>query len=415
MHYLPWLDGLTAKSVLADLGLLPEREGSLPALPHGTSSLRYPAAPLHCERSAAPPNVLLVVIEEWRFDALDPVTTPEIWRLAERGQRFDRHFSTGNASRYGVFGLMYGLHPSYWDRVLAEQRGSLLVEEALRQGYRFLVRGSASLAHPEFDRTVFATLRGEIPLRTPGKSARERDRRITDDFLAFLGEGERPFFGFLFYDSPHSLDYPDDLAVPYAPVWEEVDHLALHPGFDPRPFRNRHNNAVFYVDRLVGEVLARLRDLDLEGDTIVLVTGDHGEEFNDTKQNYWGHNSNFSRYQTQVPLVVHWPGRAPARHAGMTSHVDVVPTLMQRVLGCVGPPRQYSNGFDLFAPDRPQFVSVGGGSTGTAVVETQRITLVERYAGLRVLDLEWRELPGEPPSTEHLRDVLDEMSAFYAR
>ena len=53
---------------------------------------------------------LLIVIEEWRFDAIDPVTTPHLWKLAERGQRFHRHFSTGNSSRYGIFGLMYGLH-----------------------------------------------------------------------------------------------------------------------------------------------------------------------------------------------------------------------------------------------------------------------------------------------------------------
>src|SRR4030095_13912955 len=145
----------------------------------------------------------------------------------------------------------YGIHPSYWDAMLAEHRGSLLIDEVRRQGYRLHVRGSASLAHPEFDRTVFAAVRDEVPLRTRGGSAHERDRAITDDFLAFVERKQEPFFGFLFYDSPHSLDYPIDLEVPYAPVWEKIDYLELDADFDPRPYRNRHRNSIFYVDRLI--------------------------------------------------------------------------------------------------------------------------------------------------------------------
>lgn len=415
MRYLPWLEGLTMKGVLVRLGLPRQEDTRIAAIPERASALRYPTEPLACTKAADPMNVLIVLIEEWRFDALDPTTTPNAWRLAQGGQRFHAHFSAGSSSRYGVFGLMYGIHPSYWDAVLAEHRGTLLIEEALRQGYRFHVRGSASLAHPEFDRTVFAALRDEVPLRTRGKSADERDRTITDDFLAFAEQRQEPFFGFLFYDSPHSADYPADLQVPYAPVWKEIDYLELDEDFDPRPYRNRHNNAVFYVDRLIGEVLDALEEAGLDENTIVVVTGDHGEEFNDSGLNYWGHNSNFSRYQTQVPLVAHWPGRPPHGHYGMTSHLDLVPTLMGRVLGCSTPAEAYSNGFDLFAPARPQFVSVGGESQGTAVIEPQRVTLVERYGGVRVMDLDWHEQVGATPSTDHLRSVLESMSVFYAR
>jgi membrane-anchored protein YejM (alkaline phosphatase superfamily) len=414
MRYLPWLEALTTKRLLARLGLRAQEDRPLAPFHGRASGLRYPTEPLACARVGDPMNILIVVIEEWRFDALDPTTTPNLWQLARDGQRFHAHFSAGSSSRYGVFGLMYGIHPSYWDAMLAEQRGTLLIDEVRRQGYRFHVRGSASLAHPEFDRTVFAALRDEVPLRTRGSSAHERDRTITDDFLAFVERREEPFFGFLFYDSPHSLDYPADLEVPYAPVWKEIDYLELDADFDPRPYRNRHNNSVFYVDRLIGEVLAALRKAGLYDETIVLVTGDHGEEFNDSGLNYWGHNSNFSRYQTQVPLVVHWPGRPPHDHRGMTSHLDVVPTIMGRVLGCSTPAEAYSNGFDLFAP-RPQFVSVGGESGGTAVIEPGRVTHVERYGGVQVRDLDWREQAGEAPSNGHLRSVLEAMSVFYAR
>jgi len=60
--------------------------------------------------------------------------------------------------------------------------------------------------------------------------------------------------------------------------------------------------------------------------TIIIMTGDHGQEANETHSNSWGHNSNFLRYQVQVPLLIYWPGMPPSQYNHLTSHVDVVPT-----------------------------------------------------------------------------------------
>src|SRR4029453_10890538 len=159
MRYLPWLHGLKTKSLLVRLGLPAPEDRWLAPFHDRASGLRYPTEPLVCARAGDPMNILIVVIEEWRFDALDPTTTPNLWRLAQDGQGFHAHFSAGSSSRYGVFGLMYGIHPSYWHAMLTEHRGSLVIDEVRRQGYPLHVRGSASLAHPEFDRTVFAAVR----------------------------------------------------------------------------------------------------------------------------------------------------------------------------------------------------------------------------------------------------------------
>jgi membrane-anchored protein YejM (alkaline phosphatase superfamily) len=129
----------------------------------------------------------------------------------------------------------------------------------------------------------------------------------------------------LFYDSPHKYDFPPDWPLQFKPSLAEVDYMALSNATDPVPFHNRYLNSVRYVDQLAGKALDDVRARGLLEDTVLLVTGDHGQEFNDQHLNYWGHNSNFSRFQTQVPLLVRWPGEAPSVHDYPTSHFDVVP------------------------------------------------------------------------------------------
>lgn len=60
-------------------------------------------------------------------------------------------------------------------------------------------------------------------------------------------------------------------------------------------------------------------------DTIVIVTGDHGEEF--MEKGRWGHRSTFSQEQIQVPLIIWIPESGKGDHSFMTSHIDIVPTI----------------------------------------------------------------------------------------
>ena len=104
---------------------------------------------------------------------------------------------------------------------------------------------------------------------------------------------------------------------------------------------------MLYADQLIAELLDTLRTSALAGNTVVIVAGDHGEEFNDLGLNYWGHNGNFSEYQTHTPFVIYWPGATPRIVEGITSHQDLAPTLMRRVLGCRNDIADYSTGVDL--------------------------------------------------------------------
>jgi len=103
-----------------------------------------------------------------------------------------------------------------------------------------------------------------------------------------------------------------------------------------------------YTDDQIGRVIDRLKAQGLLERTVVIVLGDHGEEF--MERGRWGHSAEFNRFQTGTPAVIRVPGQAPRVVAGITSHLDIPATLMP-LLGVKNPPSDYSHGYDLLAPD----------------------------------------------------------------
>jgi hypothetical protein len=117
----------------------------------------------------------MVVLESLRHDALTPQLMPNTSRWRRPRACVDHHFSTGNATRYGLFGLLYGLPGGYWPSMLDEQRGSQLFQVLGQQGYDLHLYGSAPLYSPEFDRTAFADVATSCTrARRPGSKARQR-------------------------------------------------------------------------------------------------------------------------------------------------------------------------------------------------------------------------------------------------
>jgi membrane-anchored protein YejM (alkaline phosphatase superfamily) len=374
----------------------------------------YPLDTPRCTPPAARPDILLIVIDSWRFDALSPEVTPNVWRLGRDAARFDNHFSGGNATRAGIFSLFYGIPATYWHHMLQQHRGPVLVPALLDAGYEIGIFASASLRSPEFSDTVFVRV-PDLRIGSDGDTVTARDEDLTADFRRFLAgrDASRPYFAFLFYDAPHAYALPDDFPRVFQPSLEQVNYLALGPDTDRTPLFNRYLNSVRYVDSLVGEVLGDLREAGKLDSSVILVTGDHGQEFNDNGLGYWGHDSNFTRYQTEVPLLVHGPGFAAGDHTGRTSHFDVAPTLMTRYLGCTTPPERYSVGRDLLAPGGRERL-VMGSYQDFAVMEADRFIVV-RKTGVEVLDPTWRPLQDDRPWTGAMEQAIEQNSRFRTR
>jgi membrane-anchored protein YejM (alkaline phosphatase superfamily) len=385
---LPLNKPMTAKRFLRRVGVHVPTVESIASEP-GSGQFHYPREPLDCPAPPQRPNIVMIVIDSWRFDALTPEITPNIHRFAGGAATFEDHWSGANATRTGIFTLFYGLPGTYWHSALGERRGPAVISALLQQQYRIEVFRSTPLYSPELDKTVFTEVPG-VRLTSDGSGAAEWDYDLTRDFLAFLDTRklEEPFFSFLFYDSPHAFALPPDYQQPLQPTINgPANYLTLGKDTDPVPTRNRYFNSVHYVDSLVGQVIERLENDDLLKESVVIITGDHGQEFNENGLNYWGHNGNFSRWQAQVPFVLHASGVTAGRHGHRTSHMDVMATLMDRYLGCRNPASDHSVGRDLFEPGGRDVLVMSGYGDFAIVLPDHAISV--RRHDTSVVDQRW--------------------------
>lgn len=413
--HFPFYRPLTSKRLLRRLGVT-DVDQTPPPPGENRGALFYPSEPLACTPQRRP-NVLLIVIDAWRSDHLAPRYTPNISALEPESLRFGHHVSGGNVTRFGLFSIFYGLSGNYWWPVLAHQTPPVLMTQLQRHEYDLRILASSPLVHPEFDRTIFSGIDG-LRLKTPGDTPYQRDRRVVADMVDFLSEPARkdkPFFGFLWLNSVHSYAVPPGYPLRFQPSWDEVNHMALGPDFDATPFLNRYRNALHFADAEVGKVLDALRRNGLADDTLLIVTSDHGEEFNDTGKNYWGHNGNFSPYQVGVPLLVRgpgWPRGGLVRY--MTTHNDLAPTILTDALGCTTPSSAYSLGWPLRqTKDRRDFVVVVD-YNDAGIYEPDRITLFSPFGGFPVYNHRYDRLD-ESPRMDRVRAATEDMIRFSVR
>ncbi len=346
----PLYQPLTLRKLAKRLGIAASAEEAQ-SLRMKEGSLAYPLAPLRVEQPAAPLNVVWLVAESLRFDMLDPKIMPRLWAFSNDALRLEKHFSGGNLTQMGVFSMFYGLYGSNWFPMRAAQRAPVLMDVLQQQNYQFALHTSQRFTYPAFDKTIFVNMRPEDmhPLEG-GAPPWQRDAKNIDDILAFIDRRDpsRPFMSYMFFESTHApYDFPQEAAIA-KPYLENFNYLTADFGKQTSQIKNRYINAAHHVDGQIGRVIDHLKAKGLLDKTIVIVLGDHGEEF--MERGRWGHSAEFNRFQTGTPAVIRVPGQAPRVVAGITSHLDIPATLMP-LLGVKNPPSDYSHGYDLLARD----------------------------------------------------------------
>ena len=134
---------------------------------------------------------------------------------------------------------------------------------------------------------------------------------VMDDALRWLESvRSRRFFAWVHLYDPHS---------PYDP---------------PEPFRSRYPSQPYlgeiaYTDKVVGRLLAWLREASLMDRTLVVLTADHGESLGDHGEST--HSYFIYDATTHVPLIVRTPWGWRGRRAIQVSSVDIMPTVLDLV------------------------------------------------------------------------------------
>ena len=338
---------------------------------------------------------------------------PNTWQFAKENVRFNNHYSNGNNTRHGIFSLFTGLPGKYWTSSLTTGTPGILISALQKRNYEIGIFTGAPLNMPEFHKSIFSTVR-DLNVYPRGGSSVESDAFAVQDFKKWqsgLKPGSR-FFSFIFLDSVHGYQFPPgEKYEVFKPYWKSVNHMELNNSFDPAPYLARYKNAVRYTDDLIQEVLDYLNSKNLLDNTIVVISSDHGDEFNDNKLNFWGHGGNFTDAQIKVPLVIHWPGKKSANVEYVTSHLDLVPTLLPEVLGCSNSIQDYSVGTSIWKEAGRRDWVYSTGWSRDAFVEPHRIVLINAAGALEFLDKTYRPTKDRtiPP---YLSEVLKENSRY---
>ncbi len=310
-------------------------------------------------------NVILIVLDTVRADSLGLYgysrdTSPNLARLATRGVRFDRAYSTAPWTAPSHASMFTGRSPHElsigWDRPL-DNSAPTLAEALAARGYAtagFVANTTYCSAetglargfdhYEDYDVTPRAVLLcSALVQRTlnfahkypglarligeGGNSAggRKDAARINRDFLGWLGDHrDRPFFAFLnYYDAHHPYLAPEGPGAgpsfgrgPGSPeefrllrTWWEMDKRKLGPG-PVALARDSYDRCIAYLDGQVGRLFDDLERLGVLRDSLVIVTADHGEHLGERQ--LFGHGCSVYRPELHVPLLVIDPGAAPA-------------------------------------------------------------------------------------------------------
>jgi hypothetical protein len=166
----------------------------------------------------------------------------------------------------------------------------------------------------------------------------------------------------------------------------------------PEP-RARFYGMITNIDENVGRLLARLKELGLEENTIVIFMTDNGTSGGMNPSTGDGYNAGMrgikgSEYDGghRVPCFFRWPGKLPAGvdRTPVTAHIDILPTLLD-LCGLPKPAQVAFDGTTL----RPLLSGKGSWPERTLVVHSQRIDHPEQWRQCAVMTDRWRLVNGK--------------------
>ncbi len=385
------------------------------------------------------PNVILITLDTVRADHLSLYgygrrTTPNLDAFARECVVYREAVSAGDMTLSSHASIFTGLYPSRHNAHPVETRevgyplGSALpsLPEILEQkGYRTM----AVLANYAYLSPYFGLSRGferydvraAVPFlaearpfylrarvrnfatRRAAPADFERQTRTAEEInheaftlLEELRNGKAPFFVFLNYmdahwpylpPAPYDRLYPGKAArftgSNYSSMNEEVSssHRDMTPG-EHNHLISQYDGALNYLDDQLGKLIARLKELGLLDNTLLIIASDHGESFGERR--LFQHGVSVYEDQVHVPLLIRFPQGAKAQPPGTSvarpvSLVDLLPTILD-VLHYPAPAGIAGRSLLTSAPDEGRTVFAESYPSSLLVQMQPRLKRVERAA-----------------------------------
>ncbi|HCO9753524.1 TPA: cardiolipin transport protein PbgA [Escherichia coli] len=380
---LPLSYPMTARRFLEKHGLLDAQEYQRRLIEQGNPdavSVQYPLSELRYRDMGTGQNVLLITVDGLNYSRFEK-QMPALAGFAEQNISFTRHMSSGNTTDNGIFGLFYGISPSYMDGILSTRTPAALITALNQQGYQLGLFSSDGFTSPLYRQALLSDF--SMPsVRT------QSDEQTATQWINWLGryaQEDNRWFSWVSFNGTNIDDS------------------------NQQAFARKYSRAAGNVDDQINRVLNALRDSGKLDNTVVIITAGRGIPLSEDEETfYWSHG------HLQVPLVIHWPGTPAQRINALTDHTDLMTTLMQRLLHVSTPASEYSQGQDLFNPQRRHYW-VTAADNDTLAITTPKKTLVLNNNGkYRTYNLRGERVKDEKPQLSLLLQVLTDEKRFIA-
>ncbi len=408
-HYYP----LTANTKLAKMGLIDASKR--PQMNLSSGKIKYPLADANFVKPDSLMNFVWLMIDSWNVRSFDSITSPNIYRFSKRCDIYEKHKSSSNGTISSVFGLYTGISDYYREDFEFSDCSPLLIERLQNLDYDIQFYPSASLDNPPIVRTLFAKIKN-LRHNTGIGDSYMNDCGLTKDCNVYLDSAikrDQPFFVWCFYDLPHAMFQPEGVRKQFEPAWNSADYTALNNDMDPTEFWNLYRNNIYLVDSMINTVLDELEKSGALRNTVVMITGDHSQEFNENHKNYWGHNGNFSPAQVQVPMLIYYPALDhPHRYSHLTTHYDVAYTMMSKFLGLTSPASDVCMGHLMEEPSDAQYF-ISGSKQNYALISDSFIVEKRPGGNIKVTDQSLNPVDENRVDFTAISKMLTELNRFY--
>lgn len=297
------------------------------------------------------PNIVLIVIDSARKDFFPSygfpyAITPNISKLAEESVIFENPFSNGNwtkpsmisffhseySSNLGIHNLWFATLPNH--KKVFYKKNSPSLTEVLRQNsfYTETIMNNVFLLD-------YTTVGVDIGFHSSYQVGKDIDdsEELTKQAVEFLDTHREDLF-FLHWN----LNTPHGGYAPPPEMMEAVRKIIPDKEFNsyPAPIR-RYIGELYYTDALIGKFIHKLKQLNLYDDTVILITGDHGELFDERHdyhyrfilQGIYGHGETHYDEEINVPYIIKTsknlhPTASKSLVKGQQSLLSLLPTLL---------------------------------------------------------------------------------------
>jgi membrane-anchored protein YejM (alkaline phosphatase superfamily) len=410
---------LTAKSLLTKMNLvdkeLIDKNQMLYKLDH-KNAIKYPLTKLNYTEPKNKKNFLFLIVDSWKYTCLDSITTPNLYQISKKSQVFNNHHSGSNATDDGMFTLFYGVSGLCNDAFTNHEISPAFMSVLKEQNYRMKILGSATLENPPFNKNIFLNI-PNLRLNSKGNTPSERDIDITKNWIIDYKNRNKdvPFFDFLFFDAAHGYDVPKNYPKVFSPALDVVDYTVLDNNYNPDKMLNLYKNSLHFIDSLSGKIIKTLKENNQLDNSVIVVTSDHGQEFNDNKKGFWNHGGNYTKHQTKVPFFIYDSKKKPQHYNHLTLHYDVTSTLMSSFLGVKNKPNDISIGKNLYdAEERDWFLC--GYKNSYAIVEKNKITKITKNSGVfTITDERLNPLEKDSINYPFFEKAIGHINRFYIK